>query len=218
MINQIKFMKLLKFFTIDYFLNTSLWKNVIRLSPRLKGYPKFRLEHYFVIREILREDPDGFYCFVGCDNRSVAIILQRVFYRIWWGHSGFIELSEDGEVYISHVRQRLRYDNLLYYLKEADNFALLKLPLTEEEKKLAKTKIKKLHESEVTYKVRDNLNTLKQYSSEDYWLHHDKFHFYCSEYQYFVCMGMMDNPAWDFGKKRFTTDDLYKSSIVVFED
>jgi len=211
-------MNIFKIFSIDYFLNTPLWKSVIRLTPRLKGYPKFRLENYFVIRKILRDDPNGFYCFVGCDNRSVSTILQRIFYKIWWAHSGFVELGVDGEVYIRHIRQRIRYDSLLYYLKEVDNLALLKIPLSEDEKKLAGNKIEKLCRSNVVYKVRGNFNTLEQYSSPDYWEKNDEFYFYCSEYQYFVCMDMMRNPAWAFGVKRFTTDDLYNNSIVVFEE
>jgi len=211
-------MNLLKhYFKAEWFLNTNLWKYVIRLNPRLRGYPKFKLENYFKIRQILRDDPEGIYCFVGCDNHSVAIIVQRIFYKYWWAHSGFIELGEDGEVYISHIRKKIRYDSLLYYLKEVDNFALLKLPLNEDEKKLVKEKIKKIHNSECSYKMRDNLYQLEQYSCDDYWMHHNYFNFYCSEYQYFVCMNTM-NENWDRGRKRFSTDDLYKNAEVIFEE
>ena len=210
-------MSLFKTFNPYWFLNTILWKSVIRLTPRLIGYPKFRLENYFKIREILRNDPEGIYCFVGCDNKSVALKLQRIFHKIWWGHSGFVELGADNEVYISHVRKRLRYDSLLYYLKEVDNFALLKLPLKEEEKEIVKAKIKKLHNSKCYYQVRANLSILDQYASDSYWKENEIFYFYCSEYQYFVCMNLM-NPNWKRGKTRFTADELYKNSKVVFEE
>lgn len=211
-------MGILKYFGPDWFLNTKVWKSVIRLSPRLTGYPKFKLENYFKIRKILREDPTGVYCFVGADNHSVATILQRVCYKFWWGHCGFIELGEDGEVYISHIRRKLRYDSLLTYLKEADNFALLKLPLNDVEKKIVKEKMAKLKNSLCYYKARDYLYRLDQYSSDDFWKTNDVFYFYCSEYQYFICMNMMNNKAWSRGQKRFTTDDLYNNSIVVFQE
>ena len=200
----------------DWFLNTKAWKSVIRLTPRLKGYPKFPIDNYFKIRDIIRKNPDEIYCFVGCDNHSVATILQRLFYKFWWGHSGFVELGEDGEIYISHVRKRLIYTTLLSYLKEVDNFALLKLPLEEEEKTLVKKKIKKLKESRCLYKVRDNLYRLEQYKDDNFWETNDVFYFYCSEYQYFVCLNMMTD-SWKNGRKRFTTDDLYNNAIVVFK-
>lgn len=206
-----------KYLGPSWFLNTKIWKSVIRLTPRLTGYPKFDLQNYFKIRQILRNDPDGIYCFVGCDNRSVAVLLQRIFYKFWWGHSGFIELDSDGEVYISHVRKKLRYDNLLYYLKEVDNFALLKLPLTDIEKQKVREKLDKIKKSKCFYKIRDPLYTEPQYTIEDYWQHHDTFYFYCSEYQYFICMNTM-NQNWAVGRSRFTTDDLYQNSIVIFEE
>lgn len=211
-------MGICKYLGPDWLLNTRLWKSVIRLTPRLTGYPKFRLENYFKIREILRKDPTGVYCFVGADNHSIAIIMQRLCYKFWWGHSGFVELGEDGEVYISHVRKKLRYDSLLYYLREADNFALLKLPLNDLEKEVVREKKTKLKNSFCYYKTRDNLNRLDQYSCDDYWKHNNTFYFYCSEYQYFVCMNMMYNKAWDRGRKRFTTDDLYNNATVVFQE
>ena len=204
--------------TIAYFLNTKLWKSVIRLTPRLTGYPKFRLDNYLKIRKILRENPNEIFCFVGCDNHSVALILQRIFYHIHWGHSGFLELGEDGEVYISHVRRKLRYDNLLYYLKEVDNLAIIKLPLTEKEKLLTREKIDKLKKANITYLVREPFPKTGQYASPDAWEEMEDFYFYCSEYQYFVCIDMMNNPLFSSSRTRFTMDDLYKSGTVVFEE
>jgi hypothetical protein len=204
--------------TIAYFLNTKFWKSVIRLTPRLKGYPKFRLENYFKIREILRKNPDEIFCFVGCDNHSVALIMQRLFYKIYWGHSGFLFLGDDGEVYISHVRAKLRYDSLLYYLKEVDQLAMIKIPLNESEKQLAKQKIAKIRNSKVRYLVIDPFRKTEQYASEDAWKTCSSFNFYCSEYQYYVCRGMMNNPLWSPDRTRFSPDDLYKAGIVVFEE
>jgi hypothetical protein len=204
--------------TIAYFLNTRFWKSVIRLAPRLRGYPKFRLENYFKIRQILRDNPDEIFCFVGCDNHSVATILQRKFYKIYWAHSGFLSLGTDGEAYISHVRNKLRFDSLLYYLKEVDQLAIIKLPLSKEEKEIARQKINKIRQSKVRYFVRDPLPKTDQYASEDAWETCRSFQFYCSEYQYYVCRGMMDNPLWSLDRTRFSTDDLYKGGIVIFEE
>ena len=203
--------------TIAFFLNTYFWKSIIRLTPRLYGYPKFKLENYFVIRKILRENPNDIFCFVGCDNHSVALIMQRKLYGIHWGHSGFLELGDDNEIYISHVRRKIRYDSLLYYLKEIDNLAVIKLHLSEDEKILARQKIIKLKKSKVTYLVKDPLEKTGQYASPDTWKELDEFHFYCSEYQYYVFRGM-NHPLFSYGRNRFSTDDLYKSGTIVFEE
>ena len=201
-----------------YFLNTAFWKSVIRLTPRLYGYPKFRLENYFKIREILRSSPNEIFCFVGCDNHSVALIMQRLFYKIYWGHSGFLVLGEDGEVYINHIRSKLRFDSLLYYLKEVDQLAVIKLPLNETEKQTVNQKLDKIKNSKVRYLVKDPLPKTGQYASEDAWKTCDKFEFYCSEYQYYVFRGMMNNPAWSLDRTSFSPDDLYNAGTIVFEE
>lgn len=202
---------------LETLLSTKLWKSIVRLKLRLWDYPRFPIEKYFLLREIVKKNPDEIYCFVGVDNCSVSTWLQRRMFKYYWGHTGFVEIDEEGELSISHVRYiGLLKWKLLKYLKECDEFALLRLRLTHDEKIIVKNKLNKVSKGKVRYKLRDNLHLLAQYNDPNYWYHYDKFEFYCSEYQYFICQDLMSK-IWSSGKARFTPDDLYKGSEVVWE-
>jgi hypothetical protein len=154
---------------------------------------------------------------VGVDNASVGVWFQRKTIGYYWGHTGFVEIDNEGELSINHIRYYglLRW-KLLKYLRECDEFALLRLPLNEEEKTLVKDRLAKVNKSKVVYKLRDSLSKLAQYKDPIYWFHSDIFEFYCSEYQYFICQGFM-NKVWERGRDRFTPDDIYNGSEVVWE-
>lgn len=202
---------------LEYLLSTKFWKSVVRMNIRLWGYPNLPLESYFELRRIVKENPNEIYCFVGVDNASVAVWFQRRALRYYWGHTGFVEIDKDGELSINHIRYYglLRW-KLLKYLRECDEFALLRLPLNEEEKILVKDRLEKVNKSRVRYKLRDKLDTLPQYKDPIYWFHSERFEFYCSEYPYFICQGLM-NSVWDRFKDRFTPDDIYNGCEVVWE-
>lgn len=202
---------------LEKFLSTKLWKSIVRINLRLYGYPKLPLESYFEIRRIVKENLDDIFCFVGVDNASVATWFQRKVLGYYWGHTGFVEVDDEGELSINHIRYYglLRW-KLLKYLRECDEFVLLKLPLNSEEKEIVRKRLAKVNKSRVRYKLRDNLNKLPQYKDPKYWYHSDRFEFYCSEYQYFICQGLM-NDVWDRGKDRFTPDDVFNGCEVVWE-
>jgi len=202
---------------LEWLLATRLWKSIVRMKPRLWGYPKFPLERYFIIREIIRDSPNEVYCFVGVDNASISTKLQRKVFHVYWAHSGFVYLDEDDELSIRHVRwYGLLNWKLLKYLRECDEFALIRLPLNEKEKLLFNKKLNKVNESKIVYALRDSLHILPQYTDKDFWLKSDMFVLYCSEYQYFVGQGLM-NSVWDYGRDRFAPDDVYKGGEVVWE-
>jgi hypothetical protein len=204
-------------FFLEKILASKIWKYVVSLTPRLKGYPKFPLENYFKLREIVRSDPKSIYCFVGVDNASISVKLQRKMVGVYWSHSGFVYLDADNELSIKHVRWfGLLNWKLLKYLKECDEFALIKLPLNYFEMGTVNKKLEKINRSKVRYSIRDNIHREDQYTRKDSWETQDRFKLYCSEYQYFVCQGMMSD-AWAYGKSRFTPDDVYKGGVVVWE-
>jgi hypothetical protein len=89
---------------LEYFLSTKVWKSVVRINLRLWGYPRLPLESYFEIRRIVKENPNEIFCFVGVDNASVAVWFQRKTLKYYWGHTGFIEVDDEGELSINHIR------------------------------------------------------------------------------------------------------------------
>jgi hypothetical protein len=212
-----RYLKRLFFWWLEWFLATKFWKSIVRMTPRLYGYPKFPLEQYFTLRDIVRKDPAAIYCFVGVDNSSVSTLIQRRILNFYWAHSGFVYLDEDNELSIHHLRWYglLRW-KLLKYLRECDEFALIRLPLTEDEKEIANARIAKIAKSKLIYKLRDNIHLEDQHTDKDFWLKTDHFTLYCSEYQYVVCKGLM-NSVWDSGKVRFAPDDIYRGGEVVWE-
>lgn len=206
------------FSLLEKFLATKTWKSIVHMTPRLYGYPAFPLEDYFRIREIIRSNPDEIYCFVGVDNASVSTWVQRLTMSIYWAHSGFVLLDASGEVVIKHVRWRgLLHWPLLKYLKECDEFALLKVPLTAGEKEIVSERLAKLHRSKIIYKIRDNIHLEKQYTDPDFLKESNRFVLYCSEYQYYACMDLTQDKIWQRGRARFTPDDVYRGCDVVWE-
>ena len=202
---------------LEWILATRFWKSIVRMTPRLYGYPKFPLEQYFTLRKIVRSDPEAIYCFVGVDNASMSTKIQRWIFDVYWAHSGFVYLDDEDEVSIHHVRWYglLRW-KLLKYLRECDEFALIRLQLSEENKKIVTAKIDKIGKSKILYKMRDNIHLEKQHTDKDFWLKTDRFVLYCSEYQYMVCKGLL-NSIWGIGKARFVPDDIYEGGEVVWE-
>lgn len=199
-------------------LASKMWKYIVSLNPRLKGYPRFPLEEYFTIRDIIRNDPTSIYCFVGVDNASIAVRLQRKAVGVYWSHSGFVYLDADNELSAKHVRWLgLLNWKLLRYLKECDEFALIKLPLNYFEMNIVNKKLEKLNKAKIKYVIRDNIDREEQYTRRDSWETQNRFKMYCSEYQYFVCQGLMSSDVWAYGKSKFTPDDVYKGGIIVWE-
>ncbi len=201
---------------LAWILSTKFWNEIIRTNLRLRGYPKLSADEYFKMREIVRKDPNALYMWVGADDANAALILQQWILKIRWAHSGFVEIGEDGELWASHVRHSgYRYYNLSKYLKEVDHFALIKLkfPNAANEKK-AKARFEKIKASKVIYSLDYEMHKRPQYKVEP--LEWDKpFYLYCSEYQYIVCMDLVNN--WKSGKSELTPDEVHDGGEIVFE-
>lgn len=207
---------------VSYFLElllaTSLWRTIVKMKPRIFCYPKFPLEEYFTIREIIRKNPQSVYCFVGVDNASLSTKIQRAVFGVYWAHSGFVFLGEDGELYIDHVRWYgiLKW-NLLKYLRECDEFALLRIPLREGEAEIFHKRLETIKRSQVEYRLRDNIHKEPQYTNPAYLNGQNPIVLYCSEYQYYACLNLTANPIWRTGKERFNPDHVYQGCDVVWE-
>ena len=202
---------------ISKILSSKMWTRIVSTNLRLKGYPSFNMADYFEIRDIIRKDPGSLYMFVGSDTANLSLKIQRKMLEVKWAHSGFLELGKDDEIYASHVRYTgYRYYPLIRYLKEIDEFAVIKLRYPDiENENTAKARYHKMKNSNVRYSLAENMQSRKQYGCNPLaW--DEPFLCYCSEYQYVVSMGLIDS-HWKEGKKQFTPDDVYNGGRVVFE-
>jgi hypothetical protein len=198
-------------------LSTRFWNEIVRTNLRLRGYPKLAMDSYFKMREIIRQNPDALYMFVGADDANVALKIQRWAINIRWAHSGFVELGEDGELWASHVRHTgYRRCHLIRYLKEVDHFAVIRLSFPDKSSEdEARARLKKIQDSEVRYNLDYCMNKRPQYGCDP--LKWEKpFYLYCSEYQYIVCRDLTNN--WKSGRSELTPDDVYRGGEVVFEE
>src|SRR5690606_13497222 len=117
---------------LTWFLSTKLWVSLARhlvayFTFRVFGYPKFPMQKYFEILDLMSKDPESLYAFVSADKDSLAWKLTNFLTKAQWGHAGFAEI-ENGHVIIWHMKAKgLQKWHLLDLLRECDNFAIIKL-------------------------------------------------------------------------------------------
>jgi len=216
---------------ISFFMESRPWVWLLRkvisvLHFRLIGYPKYKIEKYYQIRNILRDNLDTkkIYGFVSKDSQSLSYIFNRIFTGAKWSHAGVVQLLEDGEVGIVHMLGNgMNFDYLIELLKECDEFKLLELPFDEEEQSTAKSRLEKLitvsnqidydfgfsisHEAldyvEGKISIKNTSKRLKLYCSELCWV-----------------LGVKEGNEFALrkiqGKEVFEPDDVIAISKVIF--
>jgi hypothetical protein len=193
---------LFKFVVRTKFWDWFLSRPMAHLKLRLWKYPQFPMEKYHEIVKILEERP-GFYVFVGSDMSSFSMKVNHLASGARWAHAGLVLPFKKGEpVRILHsiVTGVCTWD-LLDYLREVDNFALLKINLNEEDAATAEQRIEDVLEHFIGLPY-DNGFDLG-----------DRKSMYCSELVYSVFEDLVDDPCFDpkyiAEMPFFTPDDVY---------
>ena len=193
------------------------------MTFRLFGYPEFEPSKYWEIRDLIKAfgRKDGLFVFVGIDTKTVAARLFNLVHSSQWGHSGFLFVGINGELYAVHMTTKgLLYQPILDYLPRVDHFACGFVGLTNVD--VARERINRsfsLAESttgiEYDYSLRLDPEAEKiiiggEVPKEGY----GPLMLYCSEFMYFIIKGLTKNPliptklagSWDI----FEPDDIYR--------
>lgn len=200
-----------KFFS--WFSRTKLWlwfaRNIVgHLNFRLFGYPNFPMSKYQkIIDAIKRSEESGYflYAFVSCDSKSLAAYLIRWVSQGYYSHAGIINYPVPDQ--IVHMRgDGVQQDLLLDLLKEIDNFAIVRYPISKENLDKANLRIKDVIDSQIPYDYQQEIDSNKLYCSELVWTVGDDL----------VELSGFD-PNTELGRQVFDPDRVYQLGQVIFE-
>jgi uncharacterized protein YycO len=192
-------------YVFKFLTKTKLWDwflshPMAHLKLRLIDYPFFPMSKYHEIREFLNKDPESFYVFVGTDTRSFSYKVNNLASGAKWAHAGIILAGEKPRLLHSIVTGVCTWD-LLDYLREVDNFAIIKINLNEEDAVTAQQRIEDIQEHFLGLPYDNGFNL------------GDRKSMYCSELVYSVFEDLVDEPCFDpkyiAEMPFFTPDDVY---------
>lgn len=122
---------------INWFVATRFWKwmtkrIISRLSVRIFGNPLFPMDKWYEIEQIVKDNHGKLLVFVS-HGTKLSSWMVRFVASAQWTHAGVI-LMKNGRVEIVHMESvGLLQQVLLTLLREVDDFAVVEIPLTEEE-------------------------------------------------------------------------------------
>jgi len=118
---------------LDKLSKTAFWewftkKFLSSATTRVFGYPKFPMEDFFKIVDLLRTG--RVYAFVCSDYSSVGSRVIRVLSDAIFTHGGLIQKCTDRTTGVIHMRSiGLQLEHMLSLLREVDYFAVIEVPL-----------------------------------------------------------------------------------------
>lgn len=187
----------------DWFLSNPM----AHLKLRLIDYPSFPMEKYHEICEILKEP--GHYTCVGCDTRSFSYKVNNLASGAKWAHAAKIIPGAGAPKILHSIVTGVCVWDLLEYLKEVDNFAIIKTtPRDEQAEAEADRRLNWMLTSAIgmPYDKRFDLG--------------DREAFYCSELIYAIYEGLVDDPNFDpsliADLPFFTPDNAAECGEMVF--
>ena len=212
-----------------WFLNTRFWRwfamyVMAHLKFRVWGYPKLDITFYENILDILDTHPESIFAFVGVDKYALSYKINRLVTGAKWSHAGIITHHNMKYPKILHMLgDGVHHDHLLTYLKEVDEFALIRLPI----------------DSRDIWEVQDRINNIIKYRDSidyDYPLEIEnetinlveseifdpskRYGIYCSELVFLVGRGIVKDldfvEKWIYGKRVFEPDDVFNAGEVLF--
>lgn len=210
-----------------------LWfsKNLMaHFTFRFWGYPTFPIEEAYNIPRIIEQsekEGPGYYCFVCADRKSLATILIEKVTGSYFGHAGIVvpgKTLEETRIY--HMKGIGHCDwNILTLLKEVDDFAILKFPVSKEiqEKILKRVAFSRDNSELFLYDFSQEWPNDPYTWEEIEQTVNDKqpVYVYCSEFCFIAGDRLVTNPDFkphtEFGRLIFEPDDLYKAGKVIFE-
>jgi hypothetical protein len=209
----------------DWLQHTAFWNFLLsRIFPffhfRLWGYPKFPINEYFKIREMIRNDTSAcFYAFVGTDRTFLSWKLRKLIEKSTkWSHAGILLLNDQNELDnldVTHIGKNC--ETALVYMREVDDFAIIKFPITDLPK--FKNRVKNYKEADVKVTYDNQLDLSKELTAK---IDNDEpftASIYCSEEVYILGNGLTVNELktrMQYGKEYFEPDDVFKAGEVVY--
>lgn len=166
----------------DWFLSHPM----AHLKLRLIDYPSFPMSKYHEICEILNKDPEGFYVFVGSDSASFSMKVNHLASGAEWAHAGVVLPGANPPRILHSIVTGVCTWDLLDYLREVDNFALIRItPKDEQASKEVSGRLEWMlqHGIGTPYDNGFDLGNRKA--------------LYCSELVYFVFEGQVNDPNFN---------------------
>lgn len=190
-----------------WFIGTKGWawftKRVLsRMNMRLFGNPKFPMKYWYQIEPICNSNQEKLLVFVS-NSTKLSSVLIRLVSGSEWTHAGVL-LSRNGKVEVVHMESvGLLRQVLLELLREVDDFAIIEIPLTDKETRMAKAIMESYLQSRPSYDFQFLMNNKG---------------IYCSEliYEMVKFTGRFKTHV-ESGRKVFEPSDVYQMGRVLFE-
>lgn len=201
---------------LDWFLRSSIWrwfasKYMAHFTFRVMGYPEFPMGHYFSITDLAKSG--DFYAFVSSDYQSLASLAIRGLTSgskpALWSHAGLILFNGIRDTKELHMKGNgVNHETLLRTLREADYFAVIRIPLEAGGVEKVKDKIKW---------VLENRDRIKYDYAQD--LGNSPDILYCSELVHFIFSGFTAEPIKTktiLGREAFDPDSVFEMGEIVY--
>jgi len=198
-----------------WFSRTKFWlwfSNTILsgTSYRIKGHPEFPMEKYEeeILPALEASDLEGryMYAFTCADTKSLTKLLITLVSGSFFSHAGLI--YPDHRHLVHMLGKGITQNHILNELKEIDNFAIMRFPLTDAEYVEYQRRVEKYIRLKVPYDFQQELDD-------------GVTKMYCSELVWKVGRGLVDNenfkPREELGRLIFEPDDVYKNGEIIFE-
>ena len=192
---------------INWFVVTPFWKNLTkrvfaRLTIRLFGNPLFPMEKWYDVESIVKNNHGKLLVFVS-HGTKLSSWMVRAISRAQWTHAGVI-LLKNNRVEIVHMESAgLLQQVLLTLLREIDDFAIVEIPLNDDELMDAWAILRSFIQSHPGY---------------DFQFLLDNNAIYCSELIYeMVKKSGKFAVHREQGRLLFEPEDVYRMGNVLFE-
>ena len=200
---------------LDKLSKTALWEWIVKncmsgLTTRIYGYPKFPMEDFFKIVDLMK--PDALYAFACSDYKTIGSGSIRTISDALFTHSGFITNGKDRDTEVIHMRTTgLNREHMLALLREVDYFAVVEIPLLSGQMlNMVRRRIEEswLKRKELVYDYEERLGN-------------DQNKLYCSEYVLTLCKDactIAPKMSTILGREIFAPDNILDIGRVVYSN
>jgi hypothetical protein len=203
---------------LQWFDDTWVWKwfakNILaHLTFRIAGYPRFDFDRFNELRDLLDKawnDDEAVYAFVLADKKTLASILIRAVSKSRWSHAGWLTRDPRmGPVAVHMKGSGLVYHHVANTLRECDDFAVVRIEVTDKQAVMGKVLGYAKNPGRVRYDFEQELSDdLCPLDVED---------IYCSELVW-ICAKDHAHLATSevLGRVAFSPEDVARSGEIVW--
>jgi hypothetical protein len=200
----------------DKFSKTALWRwfagrYIGGLTFRLMGYPKFPMEDFFDLVDLMSKYKNTVFCFTSSDYDSLAsILIRKVTKAGRFSHAGVIYPGMARGTRALHMEgQGPICKHLLDQLRQIDYLGVVAVPMSPENYRTAVTRMEEIIHNKDRY----------QYDYEQR-LTNAPSKLYCSEMVYRILDGLVDDPDLRarnlLGRMVFDPDQVLKIGKLIY--